>query len=147
MLLDANGVTSTSIFLFLRTPTCLHKAMMRLWNSREVCSRFSLVRIFGMMIDPRFNSFQFMMQPTNASLAYWRIHYFKEGIKLILTNLKHKYVGMFSSFFSIIAPSFNHKRDGIPINEAKHALIFHQFGVALDLCSSTKSEMCNPGYE
>lgn len=49
-----------SLFL-IKTQACLHRAIMKLGNGKEVCSYFALVRISKVMIDLRFNFFHSMI--------------------------------------------------------------------------------------
>lgn len=116
MSMDVDGFTSTSTLLFLGTLAYLHKVVITLGNGREVCFYFALVRISGVMIDPRFNFFWSIMQPTNVDLAWRSINSLWEGIKLLLLNPHLSCSDTFKSFFSIITPSFNYEGVEILIN-------------------------------
>lgn len=123
MLVGAVGSISTSVFLFLGTPACVHKVVMWLGNNNKVFSCFAQVSISEAMIAPRFNSHLSIMQPTSTCLLCRSIDSFCECTKLLLMNLNQNHACILISFFLMIYPSSYHEGAGISTNEANHFLV------------------------
>lgn len=101
ILVEANGVILTSIFLLKGTSVYLHNVVMRLGTGSEVWIYLTLVRISRVIIELRFSFWQSIMHPTNTIFRCQRIESFWDYIRLLQINLNQNHTKRLNSFFSI----------------------------------------------